>query len=152
MRLRAIVVSKLSSEVSDNDIQTRPSTGEIKVLGKYVVYQTNTLMNPPQLKSADLDNVIVSLDHKVLFLISSMSFPQTHNSTKREFPNDSSIVVAVPSNLSSHKFVMVEPRTENKNQEWPPVHLAPISEGKIVLENKTKKPITTGKDIKTSWG
>ena len=43
---------------------------------------------------------------------------------------------------------MVEPRTENKNQEWPPVHLAPISEGKIVLENKTKKPITTGKDIK----
>ena len=58
LRLQAIVVEKLNSEVyggmnflKENDIQTRPLTGEIKVLNKFTVYQTNTLMSPPQLKS-----------------------------------------------------------------------------------------------------
>ena len=77
LRLQAIVVEKLNSEVyggmnflKENDIQTRPLTGEIKVLNKFTVYQTNTLMSPPQLKSVkncSFDTYTVGLPKKVLF-------------------------------------------------------------------------------------
>ena len=129
VRLRAIVVEKLSSEVyggmtflTENDIQTRPASGEIKVHGKYVIYQTNAVMTPPQLKSVDMYHSTVPLNHKVLFP-QTMSIARQSSETNRVFPNDSSIHVDLPSNLSNDEFVLVGPRIENNNQYWPPTIL-----------------------------
>ena len=65
---RAIVVENLSSDIYggmtfliDNDISLRPSKGEIKILNKYVIFQTNTMMLPPQIKSMEPSSKIVKL-------------------------------------------------------------------------------------------
>ena len=121
VRLRAIVVEKLSSEIyggmtflMDNDIQTRPLTGEIKVLGKYTVYQTNTLMAPPQLKNITTTNhVTLTLDHGVLFP-KMLSFPsvQQEENDQRNSP-ESILSVCIPSDFEEENFLLVEPRIEN---------------------------------------
>ena len=57
---RAIVVKTLSSDIYggmtfliDNDISLRPKTGEIKIHNKFVIYQTNTMMLPPQIRAME---------------------------------------------------------------------------------------------------
>ena len=155
VRLRAIVVEKLSSEIyggmtflTENDIQTRPATGEIKVLGKYVIYQTNPTMNPPQLKSVDMLHSTAVLRQKVLFPKTMAIAKQPSTEKNRDFPNDSSISVSLPSSLSNDQFVLVGPRIENCNKDWPPENIVRIEDGSVNIENKTKYPITLGKDVK----
>ena len=154
VRLRAIVVEQLSSEIyggmtflTENDIQTRPATGEIKVLGKYVIYQTNPIMNPPQLKSIDMHHSTVIVPQKVLFPKSMSIVKQSQTVKKRDFPNDSSICISLPSSFSNDQFVLAGPRTENINKDWPPEHIAAVKDGSINLSNETNYPITVGKDV-----
>ena len=134
--------------LTENDIQTRPATGEIKVLGKYVIYQTNPTMNPPQLKSVDMLHSTAVLRQKVLFPKTMAIAKQPSTEKNRDFPNDSSISVSLPSSLSNDQFVLVGPRIENCNKDWPPENIVRIEDGSVNIENKTKYPITLGKDVK----
>ena len=75
VRFRAIVVKTLNTEIYggmtfmvDNDISVRPKTGEIKIHNKYIIFQTNMLMTPPQVKSAELKSITFkSVKKQVVF-------------------------------------------------------------------------------------
>ena len=84
----------------------------------------------------------VPLNHKIHFPQTMSIAGQSSSETNRVFPNDSSIHVDLPSNVSNDEFVLVGPRLENNNQHWPPINIAAVKDGGITLENRTDYPIT----------
>ena len=152
VRLRAIVVDKLNSEcyggmtfLHDNDIQTRPLTGEITVHGKYTLFQTNTIMSPPQIKNIIHSSFEVELPHSVLFSDVMPFYSEIPSVPKYE----STLNVTVPEELKNETYVLVEPINQNHLKNWPKEHLSRIEMGKIKLTNSTRNPISAPFDIKT---
>ena len=154
VRFQAIVVEKLNSDIyggmnflKENDIQTRPLTGEIKVLNKFTVYQTNTLMSPPQLKAISSSSTTVTLPTKVLFSSIVPIFNETEEIIEAKSKNDSLLSVVLPAELKDEEFVFIEPRSENKAKDWPPAQIVPVKDGNIEIENTTGKPISIPKNV-----
>ena len=136
VRFEAIVVEKLNSDIyggmnflKENDIQTRPLTGEIKVLNKFTVYQTNTLMSPPQLKAISSSSTIVTLPKKVLFSSILPFFSGTEEINESKKINDSILSVVLPAELKDEEFVFIEPRSENQVKDWPLAQIVPVKNG-----------------------
>ena len=156
VRFQAIVVEKLNSDIyggmnflKENDIQTRPLTGEIKILNKFTIYQTNTLMLPPQLKSitnSPSNCSTVTLPKKVLFPPIIPFFNEPSEAAESKSKNDSILNVVLPIEFKDDDFVLVEPRTENKLEHWPPVQIVSVEDGLIAIENTTDEPISIPKD------
>ena len=157
LRFQAIVVEKLNSEVyggmnflKENDIQTRPSTGEIKVHNKFTVYQTNTLMSPPQLKSIENSSpsiLTIVLPKRIFFppIIPFDNDPLEEEEVKSK--NDYTINAVLPIEFKDAKLVVVEPRNENKIKTWPSTQIMPVKEGIVSLENTTENPINIPRDV-----
>ena len=156
LRFQAIVVEKLNSEVyggmnflKENDIQTRPSTGEIKVHNKFTVYQTNTLMSPPQLKSIkeySSDSSTIVLPKQVLF----PTIPSFYDNSPCEdirTQTASCMNVVLPIEMRDAKIVVIETRDENKIKSWPETQILPVKDGLVSIENKSKNPINIPKDV-----
>ena len=59
----------------DNDISLRPSKGEIKIWNKYVIFQTNTMMLPPQIKTMESSSKIVKLKKCRIHMTGTMTNP-----------------------------------------------------------------------------
>ena len=151
VRLQAIVVDKLNSDcyggmtfLKENDIQTRPSTGEIKIHAKYTVYQTNTVMTPPQLKSIKQLHFSVDLPEKTIFP-KVLSFYSQTPETKHE--NESIVEVPVPHELKNDDYVIVEPSSQVNTTNWPVPQLCSISDAHVILKNKTTKPLSFPNDV-----
>lgn len=153
VRFQGIVVEKLNSEIyggmnflKDNDIQTRPLTGEIRIQNKYTVYQTNTLMSPPQLKAITNSSPTVSLPKKVLFPPVIPFYNEPSEAAESKVKNDSILSVVLPIEFKDEEVVVIEPRTENKLKHWPPAQVIPVRDGLISIENNTSQPISIPKD------
>ena len=156
LRFQAIIVEKLNSEVyggmnflKENNIQTRPSTGEIKVHNKFTVYQTNTLMSPPQLKSIkeySSDSSTIVLPKQVLFPTIT---PFYDNSPCEEMKTQtaSCMNVVLPMEMRDAKIVVIEARNENEIKSWPETQILPAKDGLVSIENKSKNPINIPKDV-----
>jgi hypothetical protein len=144
VRFQAIVVEKLNSDIyggmnflKENDIQTRPLTGEIKILNKFTIYQTNTLMSPPQLKAIATSSTTVTLPKKVLFPPIVPFFSEPTEAVEAKSRNDSVLSVVLPAEFKDDKVVVIEPRTENEVKHWPPAQIVPVKDGHIEIENTT---------------
>ena len=99
VKFKAIVVEKLNTDIYggmnfmiDNDISMRPKTGEIKVLNKYTVFQTNMIMPPPQLKAISTSSTTVPLNFRQII------FPTQQNVWKEtnalgNFPSPPSLAL-----------------------------------------------------------
>ena len=154
VRLQAIVVEKLNSDIyggmnfmKENDIQTRPLTGEIKIQNKFVIYQTNTLMSPPQLKAISTNTSTVMLPKKIHFPPVMPFFNEPSEAADIKGRNDNVLNVVLPIEFKDDEFVYIEPRIENKVKEWPPAQLLPVKNGLISIENSTDKPVSIPKEV-----
>ena len=166
VRFRAIVVEKLNTDIyggmnffMDNDISIRPKTGEIRLLDKYTVYQTNVIMPPPQMKELktsasttvplNFKQVVFPELQKIWKETNAVGNVITHSSPAlKETHNDKFCLnIIVPPEFENDKFVAIYPRLENKNKEWPPPQLSPIVDGSIRLINTTTEPILIPNDV-----
>ena len=152
IRFRAIVVEKLNTEIYggmtfmvDNDISVRPKTGEIKVHNKYIIYQTNMLMAPPQVKSVtDLKDRTVKIPKKQVI------FPFLNKIDDQVFANyedGTELELDLPKEMKQNEFVFIEPRHENKFDDWPPAQLCKVNEGKIKVRSLSNKTFSIPKDL-----
>ena len=153
VRFRAIVVESLNSDIYggmtfhwDNDIQPKIKTGQIVVHGKHTIYQTNMLMPPPQINSITYQSSTVTPAKSVVFPPAQPLWPNTTEAAE-DHKEASTLDVVLPPDYDQEKFVIVEPREENYNQDWPPVQICAVEEGMIKIENSTDKVISIPKDI-----
>ena len=158
VRFRAIVVDQLNSQIfggmtflCDNDISFRATTGEIKILNKHVVFQTNTLMQPPQLKAIVHTSKIIKFPKNKVIPPQLCSLwddlVEGNPDLKKEIENF--ISIKLPSELHNLGTVIIKPRHENKLQDWPPMQLKEISNnGCIVINNDTERVVQTSKDVR----
>ena len=151
VRLRAIVVKTLSSDIYggmtfliDNDISLRPSKGEIKVLNKYVIYQTNTMMLPPQVRSMESKSKIIKPPRRRIFPVLRTLFCPTSN--EKDNLQASKATLDLPEDIRSN-YVFIEPRHENEIDDWPPMQICEVKDGKIIVENNTSRTLTVPKDL-----
>ena len=121
VKFEGIVVEKLNCDLYggmtfhvDNDISVRPKTGEIKVLNKYVVYQTNLLMLPPQVKSMELKSTIVAPAKTILFPKPKIYWSEHIQTKANPSYEGSSLRLELPVGFQNEKFVGIQPRMENK--------------------------------------
>ena len=163
VKFRAIVVEKLNTDIYggmnffvENDISIRPKTGEIKLLDKYTIYQTNVIMPPPQMKELQIQrSTTIPLNFKqILFPVLPQIWKETNAvgnspslSSKEKHNDESCLNVIVPPEFENDKFVMIYPRLENKNEIWPPPQLCPIVNGSICLTNTSAEPISIPNDV-----
>ena len=147
---RAIVVESLGSEMYggmtflvDNDVSLRPKMGEIKILNKFVVYQTNTMMFPPQIRAMKQSQLTVRIPKGTLFPLLCTLFKTENEQPLHEL---SLVKIQVPEDLKDCKKVVVHPRHENNLEDWPGSQLCEIVDGEIQLTNSTNKFISIPKD------
>ena len=167
VKFQAIVVEKLNTDIyggmnffEDNDISIRFKTGEIKIDNKHTVYQTNTLMLPPQLKTLEYTQSSITIS-KLPKCVLFPSHKPIWNIAEKNLANDfplpvkekhivkSSLDVVLPPSLSKEKFVVIGPRTENMLNDWPPEQVCPVKEGTINLVNKTHDAISIPSQVHT---
>ena len=159
VKFQAIVVEKLNTDIyggmnffEDNDISIRFKTGEIKIDNKHTVYQTNTLMLPPQLKSlvnqgssitiSKLPKCVLFPSQKPIWNVTDKHLNDLSLPVKEKHLVKSSLDVVLPPSLSKDEFIVLGPRAENKLDDWPPVQVCRVKEGIITLVNKTQHPIS----------
>ena len=164
VKFQAIVVEKLNTDIyagmnffEENDVSIRFKTGEIKIDNKHVVFQTNMLMLPPQLKTLNFQHksiTISKLPKCVLFPnqkpfwnvtdkhLNNLSLP-----VKEKHLEKSSLDVVLPPSLSKEEFIVIGPRIENMLDEWPPVQVCPVKEGAVTLINETLNAISIPKQV-----
>ena len=150
VRFRAIVVEKLNTDIYggttfmvDNDISVRPKTGEIKIHNKFIVFQTNMLMTPPLVKAVDLQSRTVKLPKKQVI------FPDLNRDEQlsKNYKGGTLLKVSLPEEMRKTEFVFIEPRHENKFDDWPPPQLCKVDHGEIQVENQTSRTISIHKDV-----
>ena len=156
VRFRAIVVEQLNSQIyggmtflCDNDISFRATTGEIKILNKHVVFQTNMLMQPPQLKAIVNTSKIVKFPKNKVVppQLSSLWDDLVESNSVLQIETDNYVSIKLPTEMHSLGTVFVKPRHENKLQDWPPMQLLEVIKGSINIENNTDRVIKTSKDV-----
>ena len=160
IRFRAIVVEKLSSDLYggmtfllDNDISLRPKTGEIKILNKHVVFQTNTLMLPPQVRSMESSPIILELKYgKLLPEIETLFVNVPSNSKDIEITNFAQIDLPGYANGSfpgynNSNYVLIEPCEDNDVQDWPKTQLCRVKEDVICVKNDTNRVLSIPTDV-----
>ena len=165
VKFKAIVVEKLNTDIYggmnfmiDNDITMRPKTGEIKVLNKYTVFQTNMIMPPPQLKSVSISSTTVPLNFRQTIFPSQQNLWKETNAlgnapsppslaSKEKHSEESSLNVILPPEFEKDKFVVVCSRMENKNKTWPFTQTCPVDGGSISISNTSDKPISIPNDV-----
>ena len=124
VNFRALVLTQLHTNViggnnflKDNNVEQSIINKNITVHGKYVVPETNRSVKLP----TQMDTILIStVTPKVLL-------------------QNQAIAVKVP--LEDGKKVIAESRLENKVKHWPQSQLCEVRNGKISVENSTKKPI-----------
>ena len=143
VRLRALVVENLGADIfggtvflHDNDIATRQKKKEITVAGKHKVYSTDLdlpLPKPiqPSLQSANAKNSVITIDYSQVLL-----------------PEQTVSIPVHPTDYCDGDTVVIGPRDENKNSEWPPPQLSTVSDSKIQISNKSNQPVQLGKDVR----
>ena len=131
VKFQAIVVEKLNTDIyggmnffEDNDISIRFKTGEIKIDNKHTVYQTNTLMLPPQLKSlvnqgssitiSKLPKCVLFPSQKPIWNVTDKHLNDLSLPVKEKHLVKSSLDVVLPPSLSKDEFIVLGPRAENK--------------------------------------
>ena len=129
----------------DNDISFRATTGEIKINNKHMVFQTNTLMQPPQLKAIVDTSRIIKFPKNITVSpqLSSLWDDLVEGNTDSHIKTENFINIKIPSELHNLGAVLFMPRHENKLQDWPPMQLKEIRNGCIVIHNNTERVIKT---------
>ena len=171
VKFDAIVVEKLSSDIYggmnflvENDISLRPKTGEITVLGKHKIYQANTLMAPPMIRSSTTpESHSLSSNYSKLDKVSvtvtppkGVSLPwsppmwgwKAGTTYSKDKPSASTVAqVILLIELAEEEMVLVEPRIENKVQDWPPPQICVVTAGCVEIPNISNNPIRFPKDV-----
>ena len=156
VRFQAIVVEKLNSDIYggmnfliENDISMRPKTGEIKVLNKHTVFQTNMLMPPPQLRSVTSESSItVQLPKCVLFPKYASIWEDFSSSAKDKHCEEAALSVILPLSFKNDANVIVASRDDNKVKDWPPTQICPVKDGTITIINESNKPVSIPRDVR----
>ena len=154
VKFKGIVVEKLNCDLYggmtfhvDNDISVRPKTGEIKIHNKYVVYQTNLLMLPPQVKSMELKSTIVTPVKTILFPKPKSYWSEQIQTKANPNYEGSSLKLELPVEFQNEKFVGIQPRMENKLDCWPETQICQVINAAICIQNLTDKTIRVSKDV-----
>ena len=121
---RALVINELHTDMiggnnffKDNNIEQSIVNKTITVHNKYVVPETNRNVRLPT--------------HANSILVSAV-MPQV-------LLHDQSVAVNVP--LEEGKQIIVEPRVENSNKNWPTPQLCTVKNGMININNTLTKPV-----------
>ena len=146
---RSIVVEKLNCDIYGGmTFLVRPKTGEKKIHKKFTIYQTNMLMQPPQIKSVVLKSCTVTPPKQVLFPNLDPIWSKFPSSQFKDSKYDGSVLkVILPPEYKTEKTVLIEPREQNNNTEWPPVQLCIVDNQSISIQNTTNKVIKIPKDV-----
>ena len=107
--------------MKDNNVYQNITNKTITVLNKHVVPETNRNIPLP----VHANNIIVTAALQPVIL-----------------PNQT-VTVQVP--FPDNTQVAVEPRTDNKQHNWPMPQICTVANGSINVENNSEKPIITGK-------
>ena len=153
VRFCAIVVKSLNTDIyagmnflMDNDISIRPKTGEIKIHNKHVIFQTNMVLPAPTLQSLGIPrSTTITLNVKQVLFPSLQQIwnettvegdlhlpPKPSNEKHHEI---SSLKVVLPKEFDKDEFVVVEPREDNVNKDWPPSQICQVLNGAISIPN-----------------
>ena len=152
VKFRAIVVESLSSDLYggmtfliDNDISLRPKVGEIKILNKFLIYQTNTLMLPPQIRSMQFSLQTVKIPKGKIY--PAFKSVLKSNVDLRGLKALTHATIELPNEMKNCIHVLISPRHENKVEDWPVTQLCSVDEGKITIRNDTDKIISIPSDV-----
>ena len=154
VRFRGIVVEKLNSDIyggmnflDENDITIRAKTGELKIQNKHTIYQTNMIMPvPPQMKEMKLSSCTITPPKKVLFPSYSPLWRDSSQAVEKH-SEASTLDVILPLEFKEDKFVVAQPRKENRIKDWPPSQLCSVMDGKISIYNDSSKPLSVPRDV-----
>ena len=137
----------------------RPATGEIKIHNKHVIFQTNMVLPAPTLQSlGTFRSTTITLNAKqVLFpmlkqiwnVTTAMGEPHSlaNLSSKEKHNEVSSLSVVLPKEFDEDEFVVIGPRDDNNNKNWPPQQICQVSNGSISITNHSKQPVRIPKDV-----
>ena len=121
VKFQAIVVKKLNTDIyagmnffEDNDVPIRFKTGEIKIDNRHIVYQTNMLMLPPQLKTLHYEQKSITISklpkcvlfpsHKPFWNVTDKHLNNLSLPVKEKHLVKSSLDVVLPPSLSKENL------------------------------------------------